>query len=238
MTKLLVSVRDVAEAQMAIDERVDLIDIKNPDRGSLGAADSTMIAAIADCVRGRVPLSVALGELSQGNSFPASLPHTQISFAKFGLAGCSHDPQWRDGWKKAVEMLPSQVTPVAVAYADWRLVAAPDPYQVLEHAPSLGCGALLLDTSTKQRENLLSYCDLSELRSLIAAAHRMGLLCVLAGSLGLTEIETLLPLAPDYVAVRGAACAGSRRAGLDRQRLRGLRQLVHPVQARAPLGAR
>lgn len=230
MTKLLVSVRDVSEAQMAIEEGVDLLDIKDPDRGSLGAAEPAVIEAIARHASGRMPLSVALGELSQGFSLTDTLAG-QIAFAKFGLAGCAREHDWHARWEAAIGRLPMGTTPVAVAYADWRIVDAPDPLEILERAQSLACGALLLDTSMKGRDNLLSYYDVSELRTFVAAAHRAQLLCVLAGSLAQREIEAVLPLAPDYVAVRGAACGGSRRAGLDRLQLRSLVRLVHAAQA-------
>ena len=46
MTKLLVSVRSVAEARIALAGGVDLIDVKEPRRGSLGAADAGIIAEI------------------------------------------------------------------------------------------------------------------------------------------------------------------------------------------------
>ncbi len=38
MTKLLVSVRSVDEAEMVLEAGVDLIDVKEPRSGSLGAA--------------------------------------------------------------------------------------------------------------------------------------------------------------------------------------------------------
>ena len=53
MTRLLVSVRNVEEAQIAIAEGVDLIDVKEPSRGALGAADPVTLKAIARCVAGR-----------------------------------------------------------------------------------------------------------------------------------------------------------------------------------------
>ncbi len=39
MTRLLVSVRSAAEAEIALSAGADLIDVKEPSRGSLGAAD-------------------------------------------------------------------------------------------------------------------------------------------------------------------------------------------------------
>ena len=46
MTRLLVSVRSVEEAEAALAGGADLIDVKEPTRGSLGRADDAVIAAI------------------------------------------------------------------------------------------------------------------------------------------------------------------------------------------------
>ena len=63
MTQLLVSVRDAAEARTAVEGGADLIDIKEPARGPLGAADVDVVEQIIAEVAGRRPVSAALGEL-------------------------------------------------------------------------------------------------------------------------------------------------------------------------------
>ena len=118
MTRLLVSVRDAQEAEIALASGVDLIDVKEPSRGSLGAADAATLAAIARCVDGRAPLSAALGELFEARS-TATLP-AAFRFAKFGLAGCRARPDWIDRWRTALAELPPGAAGVAVVYADWR----------------------------------------------------------------------------------------------------------------------
>ena len=47
MTRFLVSVRDVAETETALAAGADIIDLKDPAKGALGALDP---AAIASCV--------------------------------------------------------------------------------------------------------------------------------------------------------------------------------------------
>jgi uncharacterized protein (UPF0264 family) len=68
--QLLVSVRDVAEAEAALAGGADIIDIKEPRRGALGMADAAMIAEIVACVDRRVPVSAALGELREWAAGP------------------------------------------------------------------------------------------------------------------------------------------------------------------------
>ena len=63
MAGLLVSVRSVAEAEIALAGGAAIIDVKEPSRGALGRADDTIIADIVRSVAGRAPVSAALGEL-------------------------------------------------------------------------------------------------------------------------------------------------------------------------------
>ncbi|MEX0712176.1 MAG: (5-formylfuran-3-yl)methyl phosphate synthase, partial [Pirellulales bacterium] len=51
MTKLLVSVRSLAEARLALAAGVDLIDLKEPARGSLGALDPAVARQIVRSLR-------------------------------------------------------------------------------------------------------------------------------------------------------------------------------------------
>ena len=53
MPKLLVSVRNAHEAGLALDAGVDLIDVKEPSRGALGAASPRHIHEILRLVNGR-----------------------------------------------------------------------------------------------------------------------------------------------------------------------------------------
>ncbi len=235
MTKLLISVRDANEARIALLGGVDLIDIKEPRRGSLGAASLHAIQEIAHAVGQQVPLSAALGELADwhaGSEEREALP-SQLAFAKFGLAGCAVLPDWQMRWRKAYASLraesPAQDTPaaVAVAYADWIDALAPPPDHVLDLAIEQGAAALLLDTHGKRRGTILAHLSLAAVQAFIETAARHGILSVIAGSLGMPELRAILPLRPDYVAVRGAACNGERTGELDAVRVGALCEFVH-----------
>jgi uncharacterized protein (UPF0264 family) len=249
-TRLLVSVRDADEARDALDAGADLIDVKEPARGSLGAADPDQIAAVLQAVSGRVPVSAALGELlessrhtpsavrsnsdrvGQGLPCPASTG-VGLHYAKLGLAGCSSLPDWPQRWSAALKRLPAGIGAVAVVYADWRLAQSPQPRQVLAEAVRLGCQALLVDTFDKSRGPLLEHWPLSDLAPFVAEVRQQGLAAVLGGSLGAAEISALLPLAPDYVAVRGAVCHQTRTGRLDPVLVRKLRRLLPSLEPEA-----
>jgi uncharacterized protein (UPF0264 family) len=119
---------------------------------------------------------------------------------------------------------------VAVVYADWSKARAPRPDCVLEEARRLDCRAVLIDTFEKSAGNLLNHWPIEDLSIFVAEIRRRAMLAVLAGSLDRDAIGRVLPLAPDYIAVRGAACQGRREGSLDYQRVCSL---VRQVSCRA-----
>lgn len=211
MTRLLVSVRSIEEAEVARDGGADLIDVKEPSVGSLGAAPTATVREILRVVGAQAPVSAALGELAEGDAPKrAAQAPPGLAYAKFGLAGC-RDRDWPNLLAEAIGRLNPEIAAVAVAYADWRSCAAPPPEEVLSAAIRLKCEALLIDTSDKSRGGLLAHWPWAELEAFCASVTRAGLLLVLAGGLRLADLPELAPLAPDFFAVRGAVCADDRR---------------------------
>jgi uncharacterized protein (UPF0264 family) len=222
MTGLLVSVRSAAEAVVALRAGVDLLDVKEPARGSLGRADRQVMSDVTACATGRAPVSVALGELRDECDY-GDLP-PGIMFAKLGLAGCSEWTDWPRRWRAALEQLPAGVVPVAVAYADWRTCGAPRPRDVLDVGSRLRCGAALLDTHRKELGGLFDHCGEGEVAKWISAARSLGMRTVLAGSLTPKSAARAASLEPDYIAVRGAACRDGRAGELEGGRIIDLRR--------------
>ena len=238
MTGILISVRNSVEVEVAHRGGADIIDIKEPSRGSLGAPDLDTACEIAGQLRDRLPVSLALGELidhvqpvstetgglsiRQWKQIPSS-----FSFAKVGLSRCRTIPRWKDFWAEALEKIPNGVRRVAVAYADWQDAGAPEIECVMEFGAELGCRAVLLDTHHKGNGTLLDHLDLASLSRFIRLAHSRNMVMVLGGSIDLPAIQSLLTLAPDYLAVRTAACRGGQRNGeIDVNRVRQLVQIV------------
>ena len=224
-TRLLVSVRDADEALVAVEAGVDLIDIKEPSHGSLGAARDSVVREVVAAVAGRLPVSMALGELVERDGAPAEVPGG-IAFAKMGLAGMERQADWPRRWDEALAALAGEHANVAVAYADWREADAPPREEVLREGQRLGCRAALVDTWRKDGRSLVEHWDDAALRDFVAAANARGMLAVLAGSLRAADFPRVLRAKPDVVAVRGAACGGSRDSSLDRASVERLARLV------------
>jgi len=226
MTGLLVSVRNGEEARAALAGGADLIDVKEPLRGSLGAADEAVWLEVSQTVAGKVPTSVALGELCSGAADADLDRLADFDYAKVGLAGCGDSDDWPHEWADLLSRLPGSVTPVAVVYADWRDACAPPPNEIIDHARRLACGAVLFDTFDKSRGDLIVHAGVAGLSQSVGAVRQRGMLAVLGGSLCPATIPRVMPIGPDYIAVRGAVCRGVRTGVIEQGLVRELATLM------------
>jgi uncharacterized protein (UPF0264 family) len=227
MTQLLVSVRSAAEAESALAGGAALIDVKEPDRGALGRADDAVIADVVRGVAGRAPVSAALGELADDGDRAPPACLGSLSYVKCGLAGFTGDAALWPGKLAALAESVWRVNPLCkvavVAYADWRRARAPVPDGVSAFVSRRPGWALLLDTWGKDGLTLLDWMSRVEIDRLCRACRDAGVRTALAGSLSRSLIRTLKPTAPDWFAVRGAACQGLQRtAAIDAEKVRGL----------------
>jgi uncharacterized protein (UPF0264 family) len=232
MTALLVSVRSASEAESALTGGAALIDVKEPSRGPLGRADDAVIADVARAVAGRAPVSVALGELIErpGAALPSSLG--SAAYVKCGLAGCAGEET--SSWPDALAALAYAVWTAnprcrvaVVAYSDWRRARAPTPDAVWAFVGRRPGWGFVLDTWGKDGLTLLDWVSRVEIDHFCRACRDAGVTIALAGSLTRSLIQTLRPTAPDWFAVRGAACAGLQRtAAVDVEKVRGLVEVL------------
>jgi (5-formylfuran-3-yl)methyl phosphate synthase len=226
VTRLLVSVRSAAEALAALAGGADLIDVKEPRHGSLGAATPQVWREVAAAIGHARPLSAALGELLEFNAIDVGALEG-YTYAKLGLAGCAPRPDWCERWQAALASLPAGLTTVAVAYADYESAAAPPPQEVCAVGQRFGCRALLVDTFDKRQGDVFDILGVERLIELFQQARRFDLRVVLAGSLRLARLDDALSLSPDYVAVRGAVCQHAREGNLSAELVRRWSEKVH-----------
>ncbi len=229
MTGLLVSVRDAAEAEAALRGGAALIDVKEPLHGSLGAATPETWRQVRDAMPPHVPCSAALGELNDLTAEQVARWRSSLAgyqYAKLGLAGCRETSDWQIRWQAILHELPPETHPVAVVYADWQSASAPSPDKILSAAIESPCSALLIDTFDKSRGSISMYFSLQELKHFLSAARFANLITVLAGSLTPALVRELLPLEPDFLAVRGAVCRGGRTGTVDESLVADLVQVL------------
>jgi uncharacterized protein (UPF0264 family) len=223
MAKLLISVRDHHEAVTAMSAGADIIDVKEPTRGSLGAADRDTVRHVIAKVDDQFPVSVACGELSQLAEAGPSNGNMPVRYAKIGMSEYHGKTSWRADWSDWCRSLAVGTQPIAVAYADAALANSPSPMEIISCAPQVGCVGVLIDTFSKQKSrSLLDCCSHAEAIAMIQAAHENSLFVAIAGSLDRNSIPIVLDWGPEIIAVRGAACDTSRLGRIDRRKVLGL----------------
>jgi uncharacterized protein (UPF0264 family) len=227
--KLLVSVVDVGEARAAAAAGADIVDVKNPAEGSLGAPSPAVIAGVRAAVPRELPVSAAIGDMPNlpGTAALAALgaARSGATFVKVGLWGVSTEADAVDLLRAVRDAVPGAVV-VAAAYADARRVAPTPlaPELLPRVARAAGVGACLLDTAVKDGRGLLEWLSPDALASLVADAHAGGLQVALAGALHAEDLPAVRDTGADIAGVRSAACGDGRRsAPLDAARVRALR---------------
>ncbi len=137
--RLLVSVVSAVEARRALAGGADIVDVKDPGEGPLGAPAPRVLSEVVRAVDGAVPVSVALGDLPD-------LPHTAAlaargaavsgaAFVKVGLRGVRSLDRAVAVMSAVLDAVADQVAVIAVGYAD---AGALDP-PALDAALLPGC---------------------------------------------------------------------------------------------------
>jgi uncharacterized protein (UPF0264 family) len=236
--KLLVSVIDGAEARVAVAGGIDIVDVKNPGEGSLGAAAPRVIAQVRAVVPAELPLSVAIGDMPSlpGTAALAALGAVRsgADYVKLGLWGASNTQDAVAVLSAAREAVDRDAAVIAVAYADAaRVPSRPlPPWELVTAARRAGISGCLLDTAIKDGRGLLSWLSADALADLVAEAHGAGLEMALAGELRAEDLAAVRATGADIAGVRSAACRDGRRtAALDPRRIARLRSMC-AVEAR------
>ena len=214
--KLLVSVRNVAEAMTAAAHGADLIDLKEPQAGALGALQLADIEAIVVALRAKHPhlrISATVGDVHDG---PSALIQRVLQTAACGVddvkVGLTPDDTTllHALGALAATGLPQGTQIVPVLLADHGV-----PTSMAERCHALPFAAVMLDTQEKSRGSLLDQRSASELRRFVAAAQARGRMAGLAGSLRIADLPALIASGCDFAGFRGAVCVGDRRHALD-----------------------
>jgi (5-formylfuran-3-yl)methyl phosphate synthase len=234
--RLLVSVRSIAEAEIASEAKVDLIDLKEPDSGSLGRADPSVIRQILEMNPREQLVSVALGELAS-DSIDLNLIFSKRwpNYVKFGLAGM-RPRDWREELNQVRSKLPETTQLVVVAYVDDEIADSPSVDELVQFSIEEQYRTILFDTYEKKGKRLTNWIDHSKLETMIRLVQSEGIQIALAGSLDADAILKTRDLKPDWFAVRGAVCHnGDRKLGISLDRIHQLKSLLRPTSSRSVL---
>ncbi len=209
MTGLLASVSTPLEARIALRGAADIIDLKAPAAGALGAVAPGIQRAVVAMVAGRRRTSATCGDLPmQAQVIRRGLEQTAASGVELVKLGLPRLEQHLECLAVLAEAAASGIRVVAVLFAE-----SDPPLWLVDELAQAGCHGVMLDTGDKAGGSLRRHLSLAQLAAFVQRARRRHLLSALAGSLGLSDVAALLPLAPDYLGFRGALCAQGARTG-------------------------
>lgn len=207
MTAMLASVRTLDEALLALEGGADLIDLKEPALGALGALDHAAVRVCVQAIGGRRPVSATIGDIPsmdprQIMAAVDRMAATGVDLIKIGFFAGSR----AFDCARTLSALAPRARMVAVLFAD-------EAYDLtlVEALAGSGFAGTMLDTVRKTGKSLRDWRNDAELREFVDRTRGRGLLTGLAGSLRTDDIPPLLELAPDYLGFRGALCRGRDR---------------------------
>jgi dihydroneopterin aldolase len=231
MTLMLASVTNQAEAEAVSAGGADIIDLKDPAKGALGALATGEVAHIVRLLGKSKALSAAAGSTGatadEVADAVAAMAATGVDFVKVAL---SREQPAAD-CVRSLGTQTSNTKLVGVLFAD----EAPD-LDMLSLMADNGFAGAMLDTARKGAGRLLDHMDVTSLDRFIGRCRNSGLTAGLAGSLEAPDVPRLLPLQPDYLGFRGSLCRGRvREAAIDAASVRLIRDLI-PREAAALRG--
>jgi (5-formylfuran-3-yl)methyl phosphate synthase len=229
---LLISVVNEQEAIAAIQGGADIIDVKNPHEGSLGANFPGVIKKIRDITPLNLPVSAAIGDAPDlpGLMSLAALGAAacNVQYVKVGLYGVrsiDRAVNLLKEIKNAVKGYDSNIKIIAVGYGDAFKINAISPLECPDAANKAGMDGCMLDTIVKNEGDLFSSLSVGNINNFLKLCRSHNLISALAGSLKIEHLPLIKKLNPDIVGFRGAVCRGDRVNGvLDSEAVRNIKE--------------
>ncbi|RWI11089.1 (5-formylfuran-3-yl)methyl phosphate synthase [Mesorhizobium sp.] len=208
MTRMLASVTGVDEAEIALSGGVDIVDLKDPKAGALGAVSTQTIRRTISLIAGRAPVSAVCGDLPMEpetiRAKAEEISATGVDYVKIGFFPTAN----ATACAAALEPLAARTKLIAVLFAD----LAPD-FELLPMLAGHRFHGAMVDTAIKASGRLLDHVPPERIPGFVDRAKSLGLMVGLSGSLEAPDIPRLLPFVPDFLGFRGALCGHSGRVG-------------------------
>lgn len=233
MAQLLISVTSVDEAQIALQSGADIIDLKDPEQGALGALPLEVVAEIvafinAKSVSERKITSATIGDLPMEPALllqhVVALSKTKVDIIKIGFF-MGPGVKYTD-YQPCLDMLKtvsqSGIRLIAVLFAENEY-----PANLPTAIKNAGFYGVMFDTAGKNGATFLDYYSTDAMKAIAESVQAQGLLFGLAGSLNLQHVAIVKSIAPDYMGFRGGVCINNqRRSALDSEKIRAISAAV------------
>lgn len=227
-TQLLISVTSIEEAQIVLENGADIIDLKEPSAGALGALPIERIKAIVAYVKSAKDADAKLTSATIGDlpmqpelllSHIAQLSTTDVDIIKVGFFDT-------DDYQPCLDAL------MPIAQAGTKLIAvlfaeATYPKDLIADIKAAGFIGVMLDTANKNGLTLLDHYSEEKRSEFAENVFKLGMQLGLAGSLKLHHVDLIKDINPSYIGFRGGVCDGNQRQlALDAGKIKAIRKIM------------
>ncbi|MFB6199666.1 MAG: (5-formylfuran-3-yl)methyl phosphate synthase [Candidatus Nanohaloarchaea archaeon] len=222
--KSLVTVKNAREAETVSEFDPDIVDIKNPDEGSLGAPSPSTLESIMDVLPEDRAVSVAVGDVPDlpgtvGMAVQGASQHGP-EYVKVGLKGPRTKEDAVNLMRVAAEASGENQSIVLAGYADYREIDGVSLLDIPDVAVESGVDGVMVDTAVKGEGNLFEHADREVLKKFVSKSSDRGFFTAAAGSLSPEDVGIVRDIGFDVIGVRGAICSGdSRSEAIDSRKL-------------------
>ncbi len=222
MTQLLISVKNLDEALLALAAKVDVIDLKDPATGALGALDLDVTKQIILKVDEQALVSATVGEGHETvDALVSDIKARHIVGVRVIKVAFSHLFKASKFFAEMLKLTKQGVKLVAVFFADEVI-----DLKVLSNLKKMGFYGAMIDTQDK-RHALMTQKTTDFLYKFTMICKENKLRSGLAGSLRLEQFEGLLEMAPSFIGFRGGVCHDFvRQSTLSPQKVREVCDLL------------
>lgn len=227
VTSMLASAATENEAQVLTSLGVDILDLKDPSRGALGALQVQLVEEIVSRFPAQT-ISATVGDLPMDPVLIAQavdeMAATGVKYVKVGFF--APEAEWPPVLAALEPLAMRGVAIIAVLFGDQPITLA-----MLSAFKRSAFHGVMIDTADKTKGSLLAQRDIQWLKAFVDTGRRLGLLTGLAGSLLLEDVPSLKALGPDYLGFRGALCLSGRTGSLDPGAVQSVRTAVLSIES-------
>jgi uncharacterized protein (UPF0264 family) len=223
MTQLLISVQNVQEAAIALECGVDIIDLKDPNAGALGALPLSEIQSIIHFIDARKQVSATIGDVPMQPDLIKErvfqLQNFSLDYIKIGFFEMADYQACLDELRKLTS---SGQQLIAVLFAELKY-----PEDLLQKIKQAGFSGVMLDTMHKNGTTYLAHYSVTAFENFISKVIANDLLFGLAGSLQLSNVKVAKKWKLHFMGFRGGVCIENRRQSeLDRQKIYAIKNAL------------
>ncbi|MCZ7381135.1 MAG: (5-formylfuran-3-yl)methyl phosphate synthase, partial [Candidatus Methanoperedens sp.] len=201
----------------------DIIDVKNPKEGSLGANFPWMIKAVKKAA-GNVPVSATIGDFNYkpGTASLAALGAAvagaeYIKVGLYDIQTCEQALEMLTNIVRSVKDYDKNKKVVASGYSDYRRINSISPFELPGIGAQAGVDVVMMDTGIKDGRSTFEFLSEQELKDFMKAAKEKGLQTAIAGTIKFKDIPALKRISPNIIGVRGCVCGGDRNSSIKRE---------------------